>query len=156
MSDVVSDRCRMDRVRIVSNVQMFAQSNNRLSKSNMSNAERLPTGKHPRSSSCSRDEPFSLALQGEQLTIKTGTCCPTCSKVRRSCLYDGTAILVGLRRLALVCIVFFRSTTRYSIPSHAFSAVAATGNCFAMIYAGSPSYKVRIRRLPSWLLYILA
>ncbi|CAF1087187.1 unnamed protein product [Adineta ricciae] len=30
---------------------------------------------------------------GEQLTLKTGSCCPTCASVRRSCLYDGTAIL---------------------------------------------------------------
>ena len=45
---------------------------------------------------------LSCSHQGEQLTIKTGTCCPACSKVRRSCLYDGTAILVGLLRLAIV------------------------------------------------------
>ncbi|CAF0907829.1 unnamed protein product [Adineta steineri] len=30
---------------------------------------------------------------GEQLTIKAGICCPTCSAVQRSCLYDSTAIL---------------------------------------------------------------
>ncbi|CAF0925584.1 unnamed protein product [Rotaria sordida] len=30
---------------------------------------------------------------GEQLTLKAGSCCPTCSTIRRSCLYDGTAIL---------------------------------------------------------------
>lgn len=98
---LISDRCRMDSVRILSNVQMFAQSNSRLSKSNMSNAERLSTGTHSLLSARTRDELFSLTHQGEQLTIKTGTCCPTCSKVRRSCLYDGTAILVGLLRLAL-------------------------------------------------------